>query len=88
MGLIMEDKNTVYIDVPFTVICKDADDKPLAIDEDKWIEDNKMYTVTDVKQDLIDAENGCYILLEVKPNGGYEGFLSDRFEICTEINPN
>jgi hypothetical protein len=84
----MEDKDTVYIDVPFTVICRDADDRPLQIDEENWLEADRMYTVTNVKQDLINADNGCYILLEVKPNEPYEGFISDRFEVCTEINPN
>ena len=81
-------ENIEYIDVPFSVICRDADDRPLAIEEENWIASETMYTVVDVKQDLISGEKGCYILLEVKPNEPYKGFMADRFEVCMEISPN
>jgi hypothetical protein len=79
----MSDSEKIPIDVsiPFTVQVLDNN----GVEE---LELDKLYTVVEVRRDLINENLYGFTLLEVRPDEPYDSYLSNRFSVKVGVNPN
>lgn len=73
--------NGLVLSIPFTVGVLDNNGT-------EELELDRLYTVIDVKPDLINPDQYGFKLLEVSPEEPYDSYLSSRFGIKLGILPN
>jgi hypothetical protein len=70
----------------FRVICIDDTGKPPSIKPENWIKKDRIYTVIEIYEAMIDGTVG-YILEEVKPKVfGIAGYRASRFREIEEMS--
>ena len=74
-------KQDIYIETPFTV--KVIDNK--GVEE---LQKDRLYTVIDIKPDLIHDDKYGFKLLEVQPDEPFDSYLSSRFTVKIGLYPN